>query len=313
MTSLRARWTRARMAETRSQARRMLRHAGYVIEAAGAALGFGLFVLLPTDVASDIGGWLGQTIGPLLPLDRIASRNLGAAFPDKSADEIARIRRGMWDTVGRIFAEYPHLDAIAHDAGQPGARVEIAGIEQRETLRNGPGLLFSGHLANWELFAPVCAALGIPYGQIYRNPNNPYVSWLVRRVRRLPVTDMVPKGAEGARRALAILRDGGRLGMLIDQKMNDGVAVPFFGRNAMTAPAMARFTLRFHCPVIPARIERLKGARFRVTMYPPMTVPDTGDREADVLTLTAEATRLIEGWIRERPEQWLWIHRRWPE
>ena len=300
------------MASPHRRTRPVTRRVGYLLEAAGAALGFGLFKALPVDAASAFGGWLGRTIGPRLPVDRVAERNLRAAFPEKTPDELGRIRRGMWDMLGRIFAEYPHLDAIARDAGKPGARIEIAGFENRALLGDGPVLFFSAHLANWEVLAPACNALGLPYAQVYRDPNNPYVSWLIHRVRRLPVTDMVPKGAEGARRSLAILRRGGRLGMLIDQKMNDGIAVPFFGRDAMTAPALARFALRFGCPVVPGRIERLNGARFRVTMFPPMTLPESGDRDADMLALTAEATRMIEGWIRERPEQWLWVHRRWP-
>ncbi len=302
-----ARWPRWRMAR-----RPPLRRLRYLAEAAGAAIGFGLFAILPVDIASWLGGRLGRAVGPLLPFDRVARRNLRVAFPDKSDRELARIRRGMWDMLGRIFAEYPHLDTIARDAGKPGARIEIAGIEHRAALEQGPALLFSGHLGNWEVLGPVCHAVGLPCAQIYRDPNNPYVSWLVRKVRRLPVIEMVPKGAEGARKAMAILRSGGRLGMLIDQKMNDGVAVPFFGRPAMTPPALGRFAFRFHCPVVPSRIERLKGARFRVTICPPMELPDTGDRDADALAITAKATRLIEDWIRARPEQWLWVHRRWP-
>ncbi len=301
------------MVDRRLAPRRWARHARYVVEAAGVALAYALFAALPVDTASALGGALGRTVGPLLPLDRVARRNLRAAFPGMTEDERAAIRRGMWDMLGRIVAEYPHLDTIARDAGKPGARVEMAGMEHRRTLGQGPVLLFSGHLANWEVLAPVCHAVGLPYAQVYRDPNNPYVSWLVHRVRRLPVTDMVPKGAEGARRAMAILRAGGRLGMLIDQKMNNGIAVPFFGRPAMTANAMALFALRFRCPVVPGRIERLNGARFRATMYPPLDLPDTGDRDADMRAITAAATRLIEGWIRERPEQWLWIHRRWPD
>jgi KDO2-lipid IV(A) lauroyltransferase len=117
---------------------------------------------------------------------------------------------------------------------------------------------------------------------------------------------MVPKGPAGARQALSLLSKGKRLGMLIDQKMNDGIAVPFFGRDAMTAPALARFAQRYECPAVPVRLERLGGARFRVSFLPPLDI--TGS-DTEVM---ARANRIIEAWIRERPEQWLWIHRRWP-
>ena len=279
----------------------------YAFEAAGAFIAYALFAVLPIDWASGLGGWIGRIIGPRLPMTKIARANLRTAFPDMPDAEIGRILREMWDMVGRIVGEYPHLDRITRNAGTPGARVEVAGIEQIETLkRGGTALLFSAHLGNWEVFAPSLAALGIPYAQVYRDPNNPFISWLIHRVRRLPREEMVPKGPAGARKAIAILSKGGRLGMLVDQKMNDGIAVPFFGRDAMTAPALARFAQRYACPAVPVRLERLGGAHFRVSFLPPLDVSGT-----DIETMT-RANRLIEEWIRARPEQWLWIHRRWP-
>lgn len=281
-----------------------VRHA---VEALGAFLAYAVFAALPVDWASAAGGWIGRTLGPHLPMTRIARRNLHAVFPDMDEGEVDRIVRAMWDMVGRIVGEYPHLDRIARDAGAPGARVEVAGADQVAMLKAcGAALLFSAHLGNWEVFAPSLAALGIPYAQVYRDPNNPFVSWLIHRVRRLPREEMVPKGPAGARQAIAILSKGGRLGMLVDQKMNDGIAVPFFGREAMTAPALARFAQRYGCPAVPVRLERLGGAHFRVTFLPPL---DTSGTDVEVMT---RANRLIEGWIRERPEHWLWIHRRWP-
>ena len=87
--------------------------------------------------------------------------------------------------------------------------------------------------------------------------------------------------------------------------------MPFFGRDAMTAPALAQFALRFDCPVVPMRAERTNGARFHIRFYPPLDMPRTGDRQADTLAIMTEVNRIIEGWVRERPEQWLWLHRRW--
>jgi len=294
--------------------RSALRRLGYAAEAVGAFLAYGVFAALPVDAASGLGGWIGRSFGPRLPLSQRAVAHITAAFPDKPRAEIDRIVRLMWDMLGRIAGEYPHLDAITRDAGKPGSRIAVEGRETVELLRRGgAALLFSGHIANWELYAPALAALGIPYAQVYRDPNNPFVSWLVRRVRRLPPDAMIPKGAAGARQSLATLARGGRLGMLIDQKMNDGIAVPFFGRDAMTAPALARLALRFGCPPVPVRLERLGGARFRLIFYPPLPIAPSGDRDADTRALTARATRMIEDWIRERPEQWLWLHRRWPD
>ena len=98
--------------------------------------------------------------------------------------------------------------------------------------------------------------------------------------------------------------------MLADQKMNDGVAVPFFGHPAMTAPALATLTLRFDCDVLPARVERLRGAHFRLTVFPPLALPRSGDPQVDATAVMAQVT--LERWVRDRPEQWFWVHRRWP-
>jgi KDO2-lipid IV(A) lauroyltransferase len=124
---------------------------------------------------------------------------------------------------------------------------------------------------------------------------------------------MLPKGSKGARRSLELLRTGKALGMLLDQKMNDGISVPFFGRNAMTAPALAQFALKFGCPVLPAHAVRLSGAHLRVIVEPPIAIPDTDERHAAILSIMTEVNRIIEGWIRSHPDQWLWLHRRWPD
>jgi KDO2-lipid IV(A) lauroyltransferase len=271
----------------------------YALEALGAFLAYAIFAALPVDAASAVGSRIVRTVGPYTRLARVAEANLRAAFPEKPPAEIDRILSGVWDNIGRTIGEYPHLATIARGVGTAGARISVVGMEHVEALRRGgTTLMFSAHLGNWEVYAPAVYALGIPYAQVYRDPNNPFVSWLMHRVRRLPVEDMVPKGAAGARKALAVLNKGGRLGMLIDQKMNDGIAVPFFGRDAMTAPALARFALRYRCPVVPVRLERVDGARFRLTFYSPLAVADSGDSAADIAETTARANRILEGWIR---------------
>ena len=98
--------------------------------------------------------------------------------------------------------------------------------------------------------------------------------------------------------------------MLVDQKMNDGIPVPFFGREAMTAPAIAQFAIRLGAVLVPVRTERLNGARFRITVYPPLEIPATGDRAADEHALMIRINAIVEDWVRDRPEQWLWLHRR---
>jgi KDO2-lipid IV(A) lauroyltransferase len=281
-------------------------------EALAAAAFFAAMRALPLDVASAIGGATGRWIGPRLGISRRARRNLHAALPELSAAEIERLVRGMWDNLGRVAAEFPHLRRI--QAFEPGGLVETSGREHidRTVAAGRSVILFTGHLGNWEVAAVAAGQLGIEVAQIYRAPNNPLIDRMVARLRGTG-TELIPKGAVASRRALALLRRGAHLGLLADQKLNDGIPVPFFGRPAMTAPGLARLALHFDCAVVPARVERVGGARFRLTIQPPLPLPRTGDRTADIATLMAEVNRTLESWIRERPEQWFWLHQRWPD
>ena len=289
------------------------RYIFHPIEAAAALLTYSLFRILPIDLASGLGGWLGRTIGPRIPISERAVRNLTAAFPEKTPAEIAVIVRGMWDNLCRVVAEYPHLKRL--NVYDPQGRVEVSGGENVDLLREDghAGIFFSGHIANWEIVSLGATQRGVPLDRIYREANNRLVEWLYKRGRVAVEGALIPKGPSGARVLLKSLKDGKHLGMLVDQKMNDGIPVPFFGRDVMTAPALAELALRYDCPVVPARVERLKGARFRLMILPPLDLVRSGDRKADVAANMAKVNALLEQWIRDTPEQWLWLHNRWPD
>jgi KDO2-lipid IV(A) lauroyltransferase len=282
------------------------------LEAALVWLIYHAFRLVPLDTASAIGGWLGRTIGYWLPVTERARRNLRRVFPELARPEREAIIRRMWDNLGRVAAEYPHLQEFEFG---PGQRVEVEGRQYIEQLRDDgrPGLFFGGHYGNWELMGLCAVRTGLPLHLVYRAANNPRIDWIYSEGRGNDGTEQIPKGAPGARRALALLKKGEHIGMLVDQKMNDGIAVPFFGIEAMTAPALAAFALKFGCPVVPARVERLHGARFRMTLYPPLKFAVTGQHQADLVAAMSQVNHLLEDWIRQRPDHWLWLHRRWPE
>ena len=288
------------------------RRARHGLEYVLARVLFALFGALPLDRASALGGWIGRNVGPRLAITARARANLRHAFPDLDAAGIERVTRGMWDSLGRVVAEYSHLgDFHIYEDD----RVEVIGVDHAERLRDDGigGIFFAAHLANWELPSLAASQRGLPLVQIYRAANNPHVDRLIVRAREAVGGAHHPKSPAGARELLKALRRGEHLALLVDQKFNEGIAVPFFGRDAMTAPAPAELALRFQVPLVPVRAERLDGARFRVTVYPPMTLRDTGDRAADVLDAMTRINALFEDWIRERPEQWLWLHRRWPK
>ncbi|MDA0675358.1 MAG: lauroyl acyltransferase [Proteobacteria bacterium] len=276
-----------------------------------AELAYAFFRILPLDLASAVGGWAARLIGPHLGVSARARRNIHRALPKFTDQRIDSIVRGMWDNFGRVIGEFPHLAKLRPGSG----RIDVIGVEHVLAMRDDgqPGIFFSGHIANWELMAQVAAQNGLPLDRVYRSANNRWVDRLYRRGRGDDGGLLIPKGAPGARQLLNSFTKGGHLGMLVDQKMNDGIAVPFFGRDAMTAPALAELALRKSCPLVPAHVERLKGAHFRVIVEPPLELPNSGDAAADVRAVMVMVNQRLEAWIRARPEQWLWMHNRWPD
>jgi KDO2-lipid IV(A) lauroyltransferase len=203
-----------------------------------------------------------------------------------------------------VLGEYPHLSREVMKR-----RITIEGLEHLQVVKeSGKGALFvSGHFANLEI-APLTAAIyGMPLMLIYRAANNPAAEWLLYRIRSRYNTAIYRKGREGAHNTLKALREGKAVGMMIDQKMNDGEPVLFFGKEAMTATAATSLAIKFQIPLIAARIVRTDGAYFHVSLQPPILY----DKNTTASEAMFELHRLFESWIREYPAQWFWVHNRW--
>ena len=276
---------------------------------------FALARALGPDRSSAVGGAIARRLGPLLPQHRIGLENLRAAFPDKSEAEIRAILAGAWENIGRLGAEYPHLGQLFdydHYSGEIG-RIEVDGIEHFIALAEDgkPALIFSAHLANWEL-PPICAArYGLDATVVFRPPNEPAAAHVLHEIR-----SQTMGGLEAARQGAAfamrgVLERGGHLGMLIDQHFTRGVTVDFLGRPAFTNPIMGKFARAFDCPVHGVRVIRLAAGRFRLQLTPALDLPRDAEGLVDVQGAMQAMTRVVEGWVREHPEQWLWMHRRW--
>jgi KDO2-lipid IV(A) lauroyltransferase len=292
---------------THGVAKRCIR---YPLEALLLGIFFGVFRVLPIDVASAFGGLLGRVIGPRLSVTTRAITNLRLVFPEKTAGEYADIVLGMWDNLGRNAAEFPHLNEIV----TPGSdRVEVVNGELLTALtRNGQSAILAGaHLANWEISSALAGFADTRIISVVREPNNPLTQKMIEYFRRSAGSKQIHKGRHGAKEALRALRSGALIGLLFDQKMNDGAAVTLFGHEAMTPIAPAQMALRVPCPIIPVRVERTGGVRFRITIYRPVERPSSGKRHTDAKTIMGRLNEQLEEWVRERPEQWLWLHRRW--
>lgn len=280
--------------------------------------GLKLLGTLRPDQASTMAGTVCRLIGPLLPVSRVAYRNLELAMPELDYAARRRIVHGVWENLGRTVGELPHVATLAENTAQ-GPGFEVVGAEHLHALaqQKGAVLFVSGHIGNWEMLPPAVARHGLPFASFYRAAGNPEVDAMIRQMRDQAMggqaVPLFAKGARGAREALSYVARGGRLGMLVDQKMNDGIELSFFGQPAMTAPALAAMALKYRCPVVPGYVVRLGPARLRVVVEPPMTLPDTGNRHEDTRLLAQAVNDRLEAWIRQYPQSWLWLHRRWPK
>ncbi len=248
-------------------------------------------------------------IGSRLAASRKAVRHIQTAMPDTDDASAQDMVRGMWDNLGRVLAEYPHLKKIATD------RLSVVGEGYvRDTLAqadNGTGAVFYCiHMGNWEIPPTYLSACqGADVHLMYRAPNNPWVDKMLRFWRtRGGDMHAWSKSRAGGQGAMKALKQGGSIAILIDQKYNEGVNVPFFGHGAMTNPFFVKMARKYKVPLVPSTLRRTHGAHFELTVYPPMDYNGKSDDE-----VMAEAHAIIEGAIRKTPEQWLWLHRRWKD
>jgi KDO2-lipid IV(A) lauroyltransferase len=265
---------------------------------------------------SNLAGWVLRTAGPWLPRNRIARANLTAAYPEKSPAEITRLLRSVWSNIGRAYAEYAHLDRLwDYDPAHPGAgRIEIHAdtVARLAAIRDGkPALLFTAHLGNWELVAVGSASLDINTLIIYRRPSIGRVDEAIRKLRAGSMGPLVAAGPAAVGTIVKALRRGQHVGMVVDQHFGQGVDITFFGRPCKANATLARLAQRFECPIYGVRIVRLPGYRFRLDVTPEVSPVRNAEGGIDVRATTQKINDVIEGWVREHPDQWLWVHRRW--
>jgi KDO2-lipid IV(A) lauroyltransferase len=286
-------------------------------EAALVRAALAILRALPPATGSRLGGGVARAIGPLIPVSKVADRNLQAAMPELDSVGRKKIVAEVWENLGSTVAELARIGDLHETKSGPGYRVTGWEEHVAPAMENGgPTIFLTGHIGNWEIIPPAAHARGLDLGFIYRAASNTLVNDIILRLREANFgrkVHMFPKGGSGARQAYAHLARGQSLALLMDQKLDNGIAVPFFGRPAMTGSALASFALKFKCPVFPVHVVREGPARLHMICEAPMTLPDSGDKERDVLTMTADMNNVLERWIREKPGAWLWLHRRWPK
>ncbi len=267
---------------------------------------------------ANFAGALTRRVGPLFKEHRIGRDNLRAAFPEKSDAEIERILAGVWDNLGRMTVEFAHLDEFSLQGfGAPGADVVTYAPDTLERhdriVRSGKAtIIFAAHLANWELAGSVARLVGFDSAVLYRRPNNDAISDAVIKLRAPLMGQLVPTTLDAPVKLARLLQSGVHVGLLVDQHYSRGVAVTFFGRPCLANPLAAVLARQTESPIHGLRLVRQPdGNSFWGELTEAIEPPREPDGRIDIAGTTQAITAVIEGWVREHPEQWLWLHRRW--
>jgi len=306
----------------KSQLRRLGRRLGFLANSAlGRAAGALVTVLLKAIRHADR-IWISdafarfmRNVGPWRREHRIGRANLAAAFPEKSPAEIEQILAGVWDNLGRVGAEFAHLDrlTVGDPLNLPYVKFDAVSAARFDRLRDDgkPALVFAAHLANWELPAIMAAAFGLDAMVLYRRPNIGAIADAVIAIRNNSMGTLVPTDFDAPIRLSRALEDNRHVAMLVDQYYVKGVEVTFFGRRCMANPLIAKLARQTECPIHGTRISRLSDGCFRGEITDPIPPMRDAAGRVDVQGTMQAITTVIESWVREYPEQWLWLHRRW--
>jgi KDO2-lipid IV(A) lauroyltransferase len=275
----------------------------------GEAVGFFLITSLMKSIglakASQLGGWLGRHVGPLLPVNRTARRNLSMVFPSLSSEEKENLIKSVWEEWGRVIGEYLNIPSFKKDISRY-IEVQGADIIHQLVQDEKPALLITAHLSQFQLISLAAEAHGLSLVQLYRRANNSFVDKEMYRVQSQATEKVLSRGASGIREIYRSLQKGDHLLMLIDQKVQQSLIIPFMGHPAATTNSPAALARKFKCPVVMARTERTGPLSFRVSFYPPLFVEQQTDEE-----VMQQLNTTIGEWVYERPEQWFWLHNRW--
>jgi Kdo2-lipid IVA lauroyltransferase/acyltransferase len=273
-----------------------------------------LLGLLPRRAARGIGAGVGALAYRILPrLRSVGTKNLEIAFPEWSEAQRQEVLRKLYRNLGWELAEFCQMPGYTPENTRSFLRYD--GLERYVAARDkGKGVLIvTGHLGAWELSSFYHSLMGHSMSMVIRRLDNAKVDQLVNGIRCLHGNRVLHKD-DFARGLLGAMRQGESVGILMDTNMTppQGVFVPYFGKLACTASGLARVALKTGATVLPGFMLWEEAERKYVLHFGEEIVFDrTGDDEADTVTNTAKCTAAIEAYVRQYPDQWLWVHRRW--
>ena len=272
---------------------------------------FAIFKIIGLKRASFLGGILGQYFGPIFRSKKIVFKNIETGLGQIQEDKRKEIVNGMWNNIGRTFAEYIFLNKLnSHSKNF----VNLNGYKYLEEIKNDntPVVFVSGHFGNFELMAMVLQKSGVKLAAIYRPLNNFFLNPVMEYLRlKYICSNEIPKGRSGTREVLKKIKDGFSIALMVDQRVGEGIKANFFNKPALTTTIPAQLALKYNCKIVPVYLERKENTNFYMTIYKPLEIQKTENYEDDIKNITLKINKKIEEMILFNPKQWLWSHNRW--
>lgn len=287
--------------------RKSLKSIKHIIEAIFLTALLSVLYFLKIDHASNLMGFVFRKIGPYLSASKVARKNLSSCFPDMTKEMQDILICKIWDNIGRIAGEMTHWHRI--NESEFNERIEVLDNSNGEFFEGRASLVLSAHYGNWEIYPQFFLRNKVRHSMVYRHANNPFVDRMIKHIRSKSGGTFIAKGVNGMRDIIYSIKEGKHIGMLVDQKINTGIMVPFFGRAAPTTPSPATLSLKFECPIFMTRVIRKNGARYIVEIDEPLRFDKSTSHEE----IMHQINKRLEEWIMEYPEQWFWVHKRWKQ
>ena len=264
---------------------------------------FLLLKLLPYKFSSYLCGTLMFLIAPLTSYNKRVKKHLKIAFPEKSIKEINKLTSQHWFMLGQTIGEMPHINNLIKSG-----KLETKGLEK---IKKGPAILVGAHIGNWEFLLRVGDLAGRRAGYVFRPINN----WILNKIQiyrnQDANADFYRKGRLAAIGMASKLKNSEVVGLTGDQLLREGILVPFFGIETPTPQAAAVMAVKWNVPIYMVRVERFKGIKFKMSIEDKLKYTKKLDKDKTIYEITKLISKRIEEWILDKPEQWLWAHRRW--
>ncbi len=267
-----------------------------------------LFKILNFKTASNLGGFIGKTFGPLFRSKKKILSNLQQAYPNEKEKNLELILKNMWINYGRILSEYIFIKKFRNLKLKK--HLTINGQEILNEIKNSnePVVFISGHFSNFELMAMHIEQSGINLAAIYRPLNNIFLNKIMERIRKKYICkNQIKKGRSGTRELLEFFRKKYSIALMIDQRVSEGIKSDLFGKPAFTTTIPAQLVKKYGCKIVPIYVERIDKINFKITINKPLSL----DKENTIEEITLNLNKWLQKMILLNPEQWIWTHNRW--